>query len=201
MEFFLVALMSATGVYMLKSAEQRKRITLLGSHLSQYQIEKLMESLTSGYLRALGEGDAARRDQIWQQQESSETQLCEQFNRFVTEFSKADEAATRVSKIPVALPFADKLFPAATFDVRKAFAIHAKGFTQAAQNAMGRSPRDKAFTMSAELFLMQHTCHWFCKSKTVASARLMARHKTTYEQVLASVAPATRDAYQKLLAA
>ena len=55
--------------------------------------------------------------------------------------------------------------------------------------------------MSAELFLMQHTCHWFCKSKTVASARLMARHKTTYEQVLASVAPATRDAYQKLLAA
>ena len=201
MELFVLALMTATGVYALKSSQQRKRITLLGSHLSQYQIEKLMESLTSGYLRALGEGDAARRDQIWQQQESSETQLCEQFNRFVTEFSKADEASTRVSKIPVALPFADKLFPAATFDVRKAFAIHAKGFTQAAQNAMGRSPRDKAFTMSAELFLMQHTCHWFCKSKTVASARLMARHKTTYEQVLASVAPATRDAYQKLLAA
>ena len=201
MELFVLALMTATGVYALKSSQQRKRITLLGSHLSQYQIEKLMESLTSGYLRALGEGDTARRDQIWQLQESSETQLCEQFNRFVTEFAKVDEAATRVSKIPVALPFADRLFPAATFDLRKAFAIHAKGFTQAAQNAMGRSPRDKAFTMSAELFLMQHTCHWFCKSKTVASARLMARHKTTYEQVLASVAPATRDAYQKLLAA
>ena len=201
MELFVLALMTATGVYALKSSQQRKRITLLGSHLSQYQIEKLMESLTSGYLRALGEGDTARRDQIWQLQESSETQLCEQFNRFVTEFAKVDEAATRVSKIAVALPFADRLFPAATFDVRKAFAIHAKGFTQAAQNAMGRSPRDKAFTMSAELFLMQHTCHWFCKSKTVASARLMARHKTTYEQVLASVAPATRDAYQKLLAA
>ena len=201
MELFVLALMTATGVYALKSSQQRKRITLLGGHLSQYQIEKLMESLTSGYLRALGEGDAARRDQIWQLQESSETQLCEQFNRFVTEFAKVDEAATRVSKIAVALPFADRLFPAATFDVRKAFAIHAKGFTQAAQNAMGRSPRDKAFTMSAELFLMQHTCHWFCKSKTVASARLMARHKTTYEQVLASVAPATRDAYQKLLAA
>ena len=201
MELFVLALMTATGVYALKSSQQRKRITLLGSHLSQYQIEKLMESLTSGYLRALGEGDTARRDQIWQLQESSETQLCEQFNRFVTEFAKVDEAATRVSKIAVALPFADRLFPAATFDVRKAFAIHAKGFTQAAQNAMGRSPRDKAFTMSAELFLMQHTCHWFCKSKTVASARLMARHKTTYEQVLASVAPATRDAYQKLLGA
>ena len=199
MDFFLIALMAATAIHMLKSAEQRKRIALLGSHLSQYQIEKLMESLTSGYLRALGEGDAARRDQIWQQQESSETQLCEQFNRFVTEFSKADEAATRVSKIPVALPFADKLFPAATFDVRKAFAIHAKGFTQAAQNAMGRSPRDKAFTMSAELFLMQHTCHWFCKSKTVASARMLARHQTPHEQLVASVSAETRNAYLTLI--
>ena len=42
-----------------------------------------------------------------------------------------------------------------------------------------QSPRRKAFTMSAELFLMQHTCHWFCRSKTVASARMMARHKTS----------------------
>ena len=42
MDFFLLTLISATGFYMLKSAEQRKRITLLGSHLSQYQIEKLM---------------------------------------------------------------------------------------------------------------------------------------------------------------
>ena len=39
---------------------------------------------------------------------------------------------------------------------------------------------------------MQHTCHWFCNSKTVASARLLARHQTTYEQVLASVTPETR---------
>ena len=201
MDFFLVALITATGAYMLKSAEQRKRIALLGSHLSQYQIEKLMESLSSGYLRALGESDASRRDQIWQLQESTETQLCDQFNRFVTTFAKVDAADTRVSKIALAFPFADRLFPAATFDLRKAFAIHAKGFTQTTQNAMGRSPRDKAFTMSAELFLMQHTCHWFCKSKTIASARLMARHQSTYEQVLASVSPATREAYRALVGA
>ena len=65
MDFFLLTLISATGFYMLKSAEQRKRITLLGSHLSQYQIEKLMETLSDGYLRALGEKDAARREQVW----------------------------------------------------------------------------------------------------------------------------------------
>lgn len=201
MELFVLALMSATGVYMLKSAEQRKRITLLGSHLSQYQIEKLMETLSDGYLRALGEKDAARREQVWTLLATSEAQLCSQFSRFVAEFAKVDEVSTRVSKIPVAVPFANQLLPAATFDVRKVFAVHAKGLAQAAQNTDGRSPRDKAFTMSAELYLMQHTCHWFCKSKTVASARLMARHKTTYEQVLASVAPGTRDAYRALVGA
>jgi hypothetical protein len=42
---------------------------------------------------------------------------------------------------------------------------------------------------------MQHTCHWYCRSKTVASARLLARHKTTYQQVLQSVSVGTRDAY------
>ena len=201
MELFVLALMSATGVYMLKSAEQRKRITLLGSHLSQYQIEKLMETLSDGYLRALGEKDAARREQVWALLARSEAQLCSQFSRFVAEFAKVDEVSTRVSKIPVAVPFANQLLSAATFDLRKVFAVHAKGLAQAAQNTDGRSPRDKAFTMSAELYLMQHTCHWFCKSKTVASARLMARHKTTYEQVLASVAPATRDAYRALTGA
>ena len=201
MDFFLLTLISATGFYMLKSAEQRKRITLLGSHLSQYQIEKLMETLSDGYLRALGEKDAARREQVWALLASSEAQLCSQFSRFVAEFAKVDEVSTRVSKIPVAVPFANQLLSAATFDLRKVFAVHAQGLAQAAQNTDGRSPPDKAFTMSAQLYLMPHTCHWFCKSKTVASARLMARHKTTYEQVLASVAPATRDAYRALVGA
>jgi hypothetical protein len=49
------------------------------------------------------------------------------------------------------------------------------------------------------MFLMQHSCHWFCKSKAVASARLLVRHKTSYEQVLASVAPETRRAYLALV--
>jgi hypothetical protein len=53
--------------------------------------------------------------------------------------------------------------------------------------------------MSAELFLMQHTCHWFCKSKTIATARMLARHKTPYEQLVDSVSPQTRSAYLALV--
>jgi len=191
MDFFLIALMAATAIHMLKSAEQRKRIALLGSHLSQFQIERLMETLA--------EKDPARRDQIWALLASSETQLGEQFSRFSSSFNKVEEPQARISKLPLALPFATQLLPALSFDARRAFAIHAQGFQQAAQNARGLSPRDKAFTMSAELFLMQHTCHWYCKSRTVASARLLARHQTAYEKVLESVSPETRRAYLALV--
>jgi hypothetical protein len=55
--------------------------------------------------------------------------------------------------------------------------------------------------MTAELLLMQHTCHWFCKSRTVASARVMARHQTPYVQIVASVSPETRAAYMALTGA
>ncbi len=82
--------------------------------------------------------------------------------------------------------------------MRKALAIHAQGILQAAENSAQRTPKDKAFTMSAELFLMQHSCHWFCKSKAVASARMLVRHKTSHEQLVASVSPETRAAYLAL---
>jgi hypothetical protein len=197
MDFFIAFFLIAFGVYWLKSADQKRRIALLGSHLGQYEIEKLMAHLTEGYLRALGEPDPARRAQIWQLLDTTEAALCEQFNRFVLAFSKVDGAQTRVSRLALALalPHADKLFPQATFDLRKVLSIHAQGLTQAAQNSANRSPRDKAYTLSAELFLMQHTCHWFCRSRAVASARVLARHQTSHSQLVQAVAPATRQAY------
>ena len=66
MDFFILAMLFAVGVNALRFVAQRKRIALLGSYLGKYQIEKLMETLTAGYLRALGEEDNARREQIWQ---------------------------------------------------------------------------------------------------------------------------------------
>ena len=194
----MLAMLVALGAYMLKSKYQRKRIALLGSHLGKYQIEKLMESLTEGYMRALGESDPARREQIWNLLASTEASLCDQLNRLAADFAKVDEADARVSTLALAIPYADRLFPAATFDLRKVLAIHAQGVNQAVKNSAGRSAKAKAFTVSAELFLLQHSCHWFCKSRTVASARMLARQKTAYDQLVASVEPDTRKAYCSL---
>jgi hypothetical protein len=156
MDILILAILIAVGGYLLKSRDESRRIALLGSYLGKYEIEKLMESLTHGTMRALGESD------------------------------------------PLSIPYAAKLFPQATFDLRKVLAVHASGIANAAKNSLNRSPKDKAFTLMAELFLMQHTCHWYCKSKTVASARLLVRHQTAYALVLDSVAPDTRRAYLAL---
>ncbi len=199
MEIFILPVLIAIGAYALKSRDQNRRIALLGSYLGKHQIEKLMESLTGGYLRALGEDDPDRRAQIWNLSTAAEMALSEQFNRFVAEFSGVDEADARVSQLAFALPHADKLFPGATFDLRQALRIHAQGIAQAVNNSRDQANKNRAFTLSAELFLMQHTCHWFCRSKTLASARMLARHKTSYAQLLESVAPETRKAYCSLI--
>ena len=199
MDMFILAMLAGVAAYILKTKDERKRITLLGSYLGNYQIEKLMENLTQGYGRALSEADANRREQIWQLLGTSEVKLNDQFNHFVVDFSKVDPPQARVSRLALGIPYASVLFSEATFDLRQALAIHAQGISRAVENSQGQPAKAKAFTLLAELFLMQHTCHWFCKSKTVASARLMLRHQTTYEQALAAVAPETRRAYQTLL--
>ncbi len=193
--FVLLFMVVAFGAYQLKAKTQRKRIALLASHLGRYQVEKLMESLTQGYLRALGEKDPERQTQIWNMLAVSEEQLVDQFQRFAADFSTVDVADARVSKLPVFLPEADRFFPDNTFDMRKMLNVHAQGIERVVKNTQGRSPRDKAYTLSAELFLMQHSCHWYCRSKSIASARMLARHQTPYAQLLASVDPQTREAY------
>lgn len=201
MDIVLLGVLIAIGIYTLNAKQQRKRIALLASHLGHYQIEKLMENLTEGYLRALGESAPERREQIWDLLRTTELQLSDQFTRFAADFARVEPAQARVSKLPLALPLADQWLPQATFDMRQMLQLHAQGMERAVRNDSGRSHRDKAYTLSAELFLMQHSCHWFCKSLPVASARLLARHQTSHAQVLAAVDPATRSAYQALLAA
>jgi hypothetical protein len=199
MELFLLATLVAIAAWKLKLQDQNRRIAFLGRHLARYQIEKHMETLTQGYLRALGEADPERREQIWSLLRSTEQALCTQFNQLAADFSRAKEFEARVSKLPAYVPLATKLFPHATFDMRQALAIHARGISHAVQGSGDASHRDRAFTVSAELFLMQHTCHWFCKSRLVASARMLARHKTSYEQLIACVTPETRAAYRALV--
>ena len=199
MELIFLGMILGFAGWLAKTRDQGRRIALLGSHLGNYQIEKHLETLTQGYQRALGEDDAQRREQIWSLLRGTEQALASQFERFAASFSKVDEADARVSTLQVALPFAARWLPAASFDLRKALAIHARGISRAAGDAGEAPARAKAFTLMAELFLMQHTCHWFCKSRTVASARMLARHKTSYEQLIEAVAPATRASYCELV--
>lgn len=184
---------------MRNSWEQRKRLLHLGHYLRNFEIEKLMESLTEGYLRALGEDDAERRTQIWNMLEQTEQNLNEQFQKFVEAFAQADVQASRGSTLALGLPFALVFAPGATFDMRQLLKVHAQGIEATLNNTDGLSNRDKAFRLSAELFLMQHSCHWFCKSKLVASARMLSRHKTQYAQLLSAVRPQTREAYSRLM--
>lgn len=197
MESFFAAALAALAFWAIRSHEQGRRIALLGRHLAQFQIEKHMETLTQGYLRALGEEDAHRRDQIWILLHGTERALRGQFERMAAEFARTDPREARVSKLPFYVPFAVRLAPAATYDMRQALALHARGIDRAI-DALGMAPRDRAFTISAELLLMQHTCHWFCRSRMVASARTLARHQTSYDQLVASVSPQTRAEYLAL---
>lgn len=200
MDVLILALLLGGVAYFFQRRDEHRRIVLLGRHLGQYQIEKLMETLTEGYMRALGEAEPARQQQIWSMLTTTEAALCEQFKRIASEFARLDAGMTRASKLPWSIFYSGRLFPSSTFDFREALSIHARGICQAVHRGDHVGAKDKAFTILAELYLMQHSCHWFCKTKGVASTRLVLRHQTAYATVLESVMPATREAYAALIA-
>ncbi len=200
MDVLLLALLLGGVAHFFQRRDEHRRIALLGSHLGQYQVEKLMETLTEGYMRALGEADPARQQQIWSMLTSTEAALCEQFKRVASEFARLDAGLTRSSKLSWSIFYSGRLFPNSTFDFREALSIHARGICQAVHRGGDVGAKDRAFTVLAELYLMQHSCHWFCKTRGVASTRLVLRHQTAYATVLESVMPSTRQTYTALLA-
>ncbi|MDP2220804.1 MAG: hypothetical protein Q8K34_11475 [Hydrogenophaga sp.] len=201
MDTYLIMLALGVGAYVMKNIEQRQRIGLLSGYLHKYQLEKLMEQLTEGYLRALGESDPQRSEPIWRMLVSTEQSVSDQLDRLAADMARMDDEQARVLRWPLAVPLASRWLPAATFDLRRLMAIHAQGFASAVQNTAGLGRKEQAFMLSAELYLFQHSCHWYCRSKAVASARLLARHKTAHAQVLAAVSPQTRAAYTALVGA
>lgn len=205
MDLLLVAALALALAWTFKSRAERARVARLATHLRQYDIEKLMGTLSEGYLRAIGEEDAQRRQAIWALLEPSERKICEQFGQFAQRFGQENEVDSRVLRpawpVSAVLLWLQPVFPRLlerhSFDMRRLLALHAQALEQAVQaNALPAS--QKAFTLLAELMLMQHSCHWFCKSRPVASARLLVRHQTPYAKVLGSVAPNTLEAYQAL---
>lgn len=194
----LILLMPIVGfLWVFKMREERRRVMLLASHIHQTTIERLMERITTGYNKALEATDATQRQSIWEDLNADEAQLGEQLMRLADSVAREPQDSTRVCKI--ALPWIDKLMPQTTFALADALRVHAQGLQAVAANTAGLSTKDRAFQFLAEMLLMQHTCHWFCRSRTIASARLAARHQTAYSQVVQSVSAPTRQAYGQLL--
>mgnify|MGYP006276115551 FL=1 len=204
MDFFVSALVLGLVLWSIKSRSERHRIMLLALQLHPYEIERLMQQINEGYLRALGENDGQRRASIWQVLEPAEHKLAEQMGRLAQGFGQLPAAQTGIIRLP--LPWlleklallAPSMLARWRLDMRELLDLHAQGIARAVQ-ASGRSPSARAYTILAELLLMQHSCHWFCKSHALASARLLARHQSSYEKVLASVDASTRQAYLRLV--
>jgi hypothetical protein len=198
MELLVVAL--PLGVlWFLNVREQHKRIRLLAGVLGQFQVEKLMETVADGYLRALGETEPERRTQIWNMLGQAEQTLCTQLRAFADAFALEGGQATRFSTLPIGLPFAVQLLGRFSADLRVLLQVHAAGVEALVRNEAQQSQKDRAYMLTAELLLLQHSCQWFCRSKAIASARMMARHGTPHAQLLASVSAPTRKAYLLLL--
>jgi len=204
MDVFVAVLLLAFIGWSVKSRAERHRVMLLAMHLQPYEIEKLMETISDGYMRALGEQDSQRRQSIWALLEPAERKLAEQFAQFARDFARLPARQARIIALPWPLAWLlERLGGPApvlerySVDMGALLQLHARAIAEAAQ-AQASSPSAKAYTLLAEILLMQHSCHWFCKSHTVASARLLARHQTSYPKVLASISASTRTDYGAL---
>lgn len=184
---------------MLRTHYQRARIALLGGHLSALQLERHMETLTQGYTRAIHEDSETRQLQVLETFAPTEQAVAAQSRALADSMQKESELATAMGTLSFTVPYIERIAPSMTRDFRKLLHIHAAGLRRVVDNEAGLDPKARAFHLSAELYLLQHSCHWFCKSRGVADARLMLRHKIDHRKVLESVSDETRNAYQKWL--
>jgi len=192
-EFLGLLLLAGAALHWANRQGQRERTARLAGQLQPFHIERLMQRLTQAYLQALAEPDPQRQAEFWQAQAATEQQLAQQFQDFARAFAQLPPPQTRTLRVP--LPGVERWWPQSTFDTRRVMQVHADGITRAVLNPSGASARDRAYTLLAEMLLMQHSCHWYCRNRAIASARLLAQHQTRYEQALQSVSPETRQAY------
>jgi hypothetical protein len=197
MEYLTLLLLLALAVHLLNRRAQGVRTALLAGHLRPLQIEQHMQRITEGSMRALAETDPQRQAQIWAGLGDAEQRLAQDFRRLADAFAQVPAPQARVLKL--ALPGLDQLSPRTTFDMRRALRIHAEGIERAVANADALPPRDRAFRLMGEMFLMQHTCHWFCRSRMIANARMLAQHQTPYTRALEAVGAQTRADYLALV--
>ncbi|MCY1525402.1 hypothetical protein D9M68_603800 [compost metagenome] len=154
-----------------------------------------METLTQGYTRAIREESEARQLQVLETYAQTERAMAAQAQSLANAVQKENPQAARVSTLSFCVPYIERLLPAATRDFRELLHIHAAGLRHVVDNEDRLDAKARAYQLSAELYLLQHSCHWFCKSRAVADARLMLRHQVNHQKVLDSVSAVTRSAY------
>ncbi|OZI45613.1 hypothetical protein CEK29_05075 [Bordetella genomosp. 5] len=200
MDFALTLLLVFAAWQFLRVQYQRSHIALLGRHLANLQLEKHMETLTQGYARAIREESEPRQLQILETFAPSERSLASQARALANSLRDENPQATRMTALSFCVPYAERFLPNGMLrDFRVLIAIHANGLRHVVDNAEGLDPKARAFHLSAELYLLQHSCHWFCKSRAVADARLLLRHQVNHRKVLESVSEVTRRPYLEWL--
>jgi len=200
MDIVLILLIIIAAWHIMRVRYQRTHIALLARHLSTLQLERHMETLTQGYVRAIREENASRQLQILETYAQTERAVATQVNTLANSLSKETREAASLCTLPLCLPYAERYALSLTRDFRELLNIHAAGLRHVVDNESGLDPKTRAFHLSAELYLLQHSCHWFCKSRAVADARLMLRHQVDHKKTLDSVSPLTRNAYLRWLA-
>lgn len=195
MDIVLILLLLALGWQVLRVRYQRTHIALLGQHLASLQLERHIETLTEGYTRAINEEAETRQLQILDMFAQTERAVATQAQSLAQAMQKASLQAASMGTLPFCLPYAERFLPAVTRDFRELLHIHAAGLRHVVDNEDGWDAKTRAYHLSAELYLFQHSCHWYCKSRTVADARLTVRHQVTHQKVLESVSRVTRTAY------
>lgn len=198
MDIAITLLIVAIAWQAVRIRYQRGRIALLGGHLANLQLERHMETLTQGYLRAIHEQDESRQLQVLDTFASTEQAVAAQAKTLADSMQKESPQATAMSTLPFCVPYAE-LFVSGTRDFRALLQIHAAGLRHVVDNEAGWDPKTRAFHLSAELYLLQHSCHWYCKSRNTADARLLMRHQVNRKEALASVSEVTREAYRRWL--
>lgn len=197
----LLLIMPIVAWILLRVRYQRAHIALLGRHLSTLQLERHMETLTQGYLRAIHENTETRQLQVLETFAQTERAVAAQLQTLANAMQKESPQATSMGTLPFCVPYLERVLPALTRDFRQLLHIHAAGLRHVVDNESQWGAKDRAYHLSAELYLFQHSCHWFCKSRTVAEARLTLRHQVTHQKVLDSVSEVTRSAYLNWLRA
>ncbi len=195
MDIALILLSVALGWQVLRVHYQRAHIALLGRHLAGLQLERHMETLTEGYTRAINEAAETRLLQVLDMFVHTERAVAAQAQSLAEAMQKESRQAASMGALPFCLPYAEQFIPSVTRDFRELLRIHAAGLRHVVDNESGWDAKSRAYQLSAELYLLQHSCHWYCKSRTVADARLLMRHQVNHQKVLESVSEVTRSAY------